>query len=136
MRSVIVSIVCATLGVVVAAACNSVGDCPASPIVPGGSCSTENLQCAYTLPATDDAGTQTSCICTTGAWACPSASTGDDAAGGDSSSGDDSAMEASGEASAEAAVDAAVAESSTDASSPETGVDAPAESAVGDSGVD
>jgi hypothetical protein len=45
-------------------------------------------------------------------------------------------MEVSGEASVEAAVEAGVAESSTDASPPETGMDAPAESALGDSGVD
>jgi hypothetical protein len=132
MRRAILSIVFSTLGVVVAAACNSVGDCPSSPITPGGSCSTENLQCAYTLPASDDAGTPTSCICTMGAWACPSASSGDDG-GGDDSTGSDSSVDASVEAAEEAAAEAGMAEASFEASTPEggnAGMDVLAESAV------
>jgi hypothetical protein len=91
------------------AACNDVGDCPASSqIKPGGSCSGDHLECPYTLtntpsPACDgttmvEGGLQTSCACVNGSWSCPSvscdASTGEDA-GGD------------GKASSEAATDAA-----------------------------
>ena len=65
-----------------ATACNDVGTCPsADSIQPGGSCSGESLECAYTLqtasPACDgtmlEGGLGTSCVCTKGAWACPSA---------------------------------------------------------------
>jgi hypothetical protein len=140
MRRHIVSIVCVTLGAVVAAGCNSVGDCPSAPVTAGGSCSTENLQCAYTLPASDDAGTPTSCICTMGTWACPSAPSGDDA-GGDASAMDDSTVDEGGEAAAEAGAEAANgdansdagAEASIEASSNEAGIDASTDSA-GDAG--
>jgi hypothetical protein len=62
-------------------ACNNVGDCPAALFVtPGGTCTSDNLQCPYTLqtdsPACDgttvDGGIATSCICTKGTWVCPS----------------------------------------------------------------
>jgi hypothetical protein len=140
MRRHIVSIVCVTLGAVVAAGCNSVGDCPSAPITAGGSCSTENLQCAYTLPASDDAGTPTSCICTMGTWACPSAPSGDDG-GGDASAVGDSTVEAGGDAAPESAADAVAAdansevgaEASIEASSNEAGIDASTDSA-GDAG--
>ena len=60
-------------------ACNSgTGDCPAKEtITPGGSCSDDNLQCAFDLatPSTACDGTNTtiasSCICTKGNWVCP-----------------------------------------------------------------
>jgi hypothetical protein len=121
MRKALVSLVCAALGVVVAAACNSVGDCPSSSITPGGSCSSENLQCAYVLPASDDAGTPTSCTCMAGVWNCPSAGSGDDAASDDST-----LVEATAEGAAEASAEAA--ETSNDASNQEAGTDGPAES--------
>jgi hypothetical protein len=102
------------------AACNDVGDCPASSqIEPGGSCSGDQLECPYTLqnapsPACDgtmvDGGLQTSCTCTNGTWSCPSvtcdASIGDDAGQGDgttpSEAGDASPSEASSEAASDA----------------------------------
>ncbi len=80
-------------------ACNDVGSCPAAAdVTPGGSCSGESLQCPYTVqslsPACDgtmaEGGLQTSCVCTSGSWVCPSpvscGSTGDD--GGDDTGGD------------------------------------------------
>jgi hypothetical protein len=94
------------LGVAIAAAgptagCNDVGDCPAATaIVPGGSCSGDNLECPFTLqspsPACDgtmvQGGVATSCTCTAGTWSCPSpvscegGPTGDDGpSGGDAS---------------------------------------------------
>ncbi len=124
MRRVIITAVCTTLGAIVAAACNSVGDCPTLPIMPGGLCSSENLQCAYTLPAPDDAGTPTSCICTAGAWACPSASSGDDASGDDAMADWATADEASGDGSAEASAEAQGAE----AGNQDAGTDASAQS--------
>jgi hypothetical protein len=63
------------------AACNDVGNCPApSAIVPGGSCSGDNLECPFTLetpsPACDgttvEGGLPTSCTCQGGHWSCPS----------------------------------------------------------------
>ena len=84
-------------------ACNNVGDCPAT-VTSGGSCSGDSLECPYTLaslsPACDgtfvDGGLQTSCVCTKGAWVCPSpvtcpvvSPTGDDgAAAGDNGAGE------------------------------------------------
>jgi len=118
------------------AACNDVGDCPASSqIKPGGSCSGDQLECPYTLdtpsPACDgtvvEGGLQTSCTCQNGTWSCPSpvscdATTGGDASeesdgttsdapvadgqGGDAGDGQ-SVAEGAAEASPEAASDAA-----------------------------
>jgi hypothetical protein len=85
-------------------ACNSVGTCPAAgSIVNGGSCSGDMLECPYTLPSLSPAcdgtmvegGIQTSCVCTSGTWVCPSAveceaGSGDDGSTPDSAgSGDD-----------------------------------------------
>jgi hypothetical protein len=60
------------------AACNSLGDCPAAAeVVPGGTCSGDQLQCAYTLStqtaACDGVMTTvaTSCTCSGGSWVCP-----------------------------------------------------------------
>ena len=60
-------------------ACNQEGDCPAKgTVMPGGSCTSDALQCAYDLqtpsPACDGTSTTiaSSCTCTSGAWACPS----------------------------------------------------------------
>jgi hypothetical protein len=97
------------LAVVAAAAtgaCNDVGTCPSpDSITPGGSCSGDSLECAYTLqtpsPACDgtdvEGGLATSCVCTKGSWVCPSAvvcpSAGDDGSmggdGDDGATGDD-----------------------------------------------
>ncbi len=59
-------------------ACNTIGDCPAaSEIVPGGACSGNTLQCAYTLDTQTVAcdGTlatiATSCTCVGSVWVCP-----------------------------------------------------------------
>jgi hypothetical protein len=72
------------VAVVVATAvggCTNVGDCPdKASIVPGASCSGDNLTCAYDLseqsPACD--GTMqtvtTSCTCQKDVWVCPSPS--------------------------------------------------------------
>jgi len=105
------------------AACNDVGDCPASSqIKPGGACTGNQLECPYTLdtpsPACDgttvEGGLQTSCTCVNGTWSCPSpvscdATTGEDASqGGDAGDGAsmaDAAAEASSEAAPEAAGD-------------------------------
>jgi hypothetical protein len=115
------------------AACNDVGDCPASSqIKPGGSCSGDQLECPYTVkdspsPACDgtmvEGGLQTSCTCVSGTWSCPEvscdATTGDDAGGdgtttseaGDASTASDgpgdgaSMSEAAAETSSEAAPD-------------------------------
>ena len=62
-------------------ACNGgSGSCPdKAGVVPGDSCSHDKLQCAYDLmtPAVACDGTtttiETSCTCTDGTWACPSA---------------------------------------------------------------
>jgi hypothetical protein len=62
-------------------ACNNgTGSCPdKAAVVPGASCSDDNLQCAFdlTTPAVACDGTsttiETSCTCTDGTWACPSA---------------------------------------------------------------
>ena len=62
-------------------ACNhGNGTCPdKAAVVPGASCSDETLQCAFdlTTPAVACDGTstviETSCTCTDGTWACPSA---------------------------------------------------------------
>jgi hypothetical protein len=76
MRSLFAAVLVAATALV---ACNDVGDCPGkSAIVPGGSCSGDNLECAYDLetpsPACDGTNTMlaTSCICTKGVWVCPS----------------------------------------------------------------
>jgi hypothetical protein len=61
-------------------ACNQseTADCPTGTIQPGGSCSDDQLQCAYSLstPSAACDGTSTvipsSCTCTSGSWACPS----------------------------------------------------------------
>jgi hypothetical protein len=104
-----------------AAACNDVGTCPATDsVVPGGSCSGESLECAYTLqtasPACDgtmvEGGIATSCVCTKGTWACPSAvscpappgggspdAAGDDG-GGQEAGGDDGGGQEAGAAEA------------------------------------
>jgi hypothetical protein len=80
MRQMPFLVACAGV-VVLLAACNDVGDCPApSAIVPGGSCSGDSLECSYSLeslsPACDgttvDGGIATSCVCTKGSWSCPS----------------------------------------------------------------
>jgi hypothetical protein len=85
---------CVAIAVTAHAGCNDVGDCPAATaIVPGGSCSGDNLQCPFTLqspsPACDgtmvQGGVQTSCVCTDGTWNCPGPASCDE--GG--TSGDD-----------------------------------------------
>jgi hypothetical protein len=91
-------------------ACNSgTGDCPAKQTIqPGAPCSDDNLQCAYDLPTPSPAcdGTSTvipsSCICTSGAWSCPSAiSCGD--GGGSEGGGDDGSAEAGDDGGGDAA---------------------------------
>jgi hypothetical protein len=83
-----------------AGACNDVGTCPsADSISPGASCSGESLECAYTLqtpsPACDgtmvEGGIATSCVCTSGAWMCPSpvACPGPSGPGGDDAGSED-----------------------------------------------
>lgn len=130
----------ALLGVAVGA-CNNVGDCPsAASITPGGSCSGDNLQCPYNLPASggdDGGGLATSCVCTGGTWSCPSEDGGAEDAGAEDASSDatleSGALDAPGneattaeaseaqaepEAASEASVDAPVdvaGETSTDA---------------------
>lgn len=120
----IIALIGTTMG-----ACNDQGDCPAKEsIVAGGACSGEELQCAYDLatPSAACDGTKTtlstSCICTSGVWACPSAfacetdaaaetgddggaETGDDGSAetgddGGTETGDDSGGEAGGDAGA------------------------------------
>lgn len=91
------------------AACNDVGDCPASSqIKPGGSCSGDQLECPYTLqnapsPACDgtmvEGGLQTSCTCVNGTWSCPSVSC-DGSTGDDASQGDGTTPREAGDASA------------------------------------
>jgi hypothetical protein len=101
------------------AACNNVGDCPAS-ITPGGSCSGNNLQCPYTLAASsgDDAGgTATSCVCTDGTWVCPSASSGDDG-------GVDAAEDAGSDSTVESGADAEGGDASPDVT-PEATTESP-----------
>jgi hypothetical protein len=80
-----------------AGGCNNVGSCPsAEAITPGGSCSGESLECAYTLqtasPACDgmivEGGIATSCVCTNGSWMCPAPVSCPDAGVDDSGSQD------------------------------------------------
>jgi hypothetical protein len=88
------------------AGCNDVGDCPAATaIVPGGSCSGDNLECPFTLqtssPACDgttvQGGVPTSCVCTGGTWNCPEpVSCEGGAAGDDGPSGGDASDATSG----------------------------------------
>jgi hypothetical protein len=101
-------------------ACNDTGTCPATANVqPGGSCDSDDLQCAYTLstPSAACDGTSTtiatSCVCSHGTWTCPSpyaceagggeGGPGDD--GGDAASGDDGGDAASGDDGGDAAND-------------------------------
>ena len=98
---------CAVIAVAIAA-CNNVGTCP-STITPGGSCSGDNLTCAYTIKSGSaacssiavDGSVATSCTCTSGAWVCPSC--GDDGGGGD-----DAAVEAAPDAPAETSSEASM----------------------------
>jgi hypothetical protein len=85
-------------------ACNTGnGTCPdKAAVVPGGSCSDNDLQCAFDLktPAVACDGTstviETSCTCTHGTWDCPpvldcgeaGAPPEDEAGGGDTDGGD------------------------------------------------
>jgi hypothetical protein len=111
----------ALVAALAAGACNDVGTCPAADsITPGGACSGESLECAYTLqtpsPACDattiEGGIATSCVCTNGSWVCPvpvtcppppgddggGPQTGDDGGGGQESGADDGGgQEASGD---------------------------------------
>jgi hypothetical protein len=120
MRAVIAAMICAFVGVAMGA-CNNVGTCPgADKIVNGGSCNGDNLECPYTLqspsPACDgtmvDGGIATSCVCTSGSWACPVADvceggTGDDAgtdgASDDGGGGTDAAIEGGSDGASEGA---------------------------------
>ena len=106
MRRILLPVACAAIAALLGA-CNDVGDCPApAGIVPGGSCSGDSLQCAYTLeslsPACDGTtvagGIATSCVCTQGSWSCPSP-VSCPAAPGDA--GDEGATEAGGDAAAD-----------------------------------
>ncbi len=90
--------------------CNDVGDCPsASSITPGGACSTDNLECSYTLqtpsPTCDgttvEGGLATSCVCTKGTWVCPSAVS----CGGGEDAGGETRAEAGGEAEVETGIE-------------------------------
>ncbi len=112
------TLVSALLLLVPAGACNDVGDCPAAASIrPCASCSGNDLQCPYTLPGGDDAGTETSCVCQGGTWSCPTA--GDDAGGDDATADDGPSPEASPEANPEASAEAspeASSEAGTDAS--------------------
>jgi hypothetical protein len=108
------------------AACNDVGDCPASSqIKPGGSCSGDQLQCPYTLqnapsPACDgttvEGGLQTSCTCVNGTWSCPSVSC-DATAGDDASQSDGTTSEAGDASSSDAGDGASATEGATETSS-------------------
>ena len=76
------------------AGCNSLADCPAAAeVVPGGACSGNDLQCAYTLSTQTAACTgmtttvATSCTCTDGAWVCPTGFCDASTEGGSSDSG-------------------------------------------------
>jgi hypothetical protein len=80
-----------------AGGCNNVGSCPsAEAITPGGSCSGESLECAYTLqtasPACDglivEGGLATSCVCTKSTWTCPAPVSCPDAGADDGGSQD------------------------------------------------
>lgn len=69
---------------VAAGACNDIADCPSPKgIRPNASCSGDQLQCPYDLPASDGTTTATSCTCSSGSWSCPSESADDASAGGD-----------------------------------------------------
>ena len=88
------------------AACNDVGDCPASSqIKPGASCSGNQLERPYTLdtpsPACDgttvEGGLQTSCICVNGTWSCPSPVSCDATTGDGPEAAPDALSDASGD---------------------------------------
>jgi hypothetical protein len=68
----------ATIGLIVCAACSDLGsECAKANVSPSASCGNDNLQCPYTLDQPNCDGTSstvsTSCVCTSGAWVCPSA---------------------------------------------------------------
>jgi len=102
-------------------ACNNgTGTCPdKAGIVPGASCSDDTLQCAFDLmtPAVACDGTtttiETSCTCTDGTWACPSAVECD--SGAAEEAGEEAGEEEAGEeAGEEASTDDGGTEASTD----------------------
>jgi hypothetical protein len=98
MRRLAFALAWAALVAAPMAACDDVGDCPASSqIKPGGSCSGDQLECPYTLqnapsPACDgtlvDGGLQTSCMCQRGTWSCPSPASCDGTASSSDGGGD------------------------------------------------
>ena len=82
MKTVIAALVAAAVAAL-GGACNNVGACPAgTQVVPGGSCSGDNLQCPYTLGPVD-AAVATSCVCADGRWSCPRERGGSEDAGRD-----------------------------------------------------
>lgn len=96
MKAVIAAVLCVSAALA-AGACNDVGTCPAeTAVVPNGSCSGDNLECPYTLPPASltceqgpvEGGIETSCVCTSGSWSCPSPCDGGGNGGGDDASGD------------------------------------------------
>ena len=107
MRRVAAAVALLVAALAASGGCNEVGDCPAEgAITPGGSCANSGLQCAYELetpsPACDGTTTTiaSSCLCTSGTWACPAPlSCGEDggSAGedGSASPGDDAGDAAS-----------------------------------------
>ncbi len=103
VRAVTAAVALVATTLVVAAGCNNPGNCPAATqVVPGGSCSGDNLQCPYTLApagAAADAGVATSCVCTGGKWSCPSSGDGGDDGSAADGGGDDGSPDAAGEAS-------------------------------------
>jgi len=108
--------------IVAAAACTEVGSCPpAESITPGAACSGDQLECPYTLqtasPACDgttvDGGIATSCVCTSGTWACPTP-VSCPAAGGTSDGGVQEAPGDDGGTSTDGAADGEVQEASGD----------------------
>ncbi len=67
----------ATIGLIVSAACSDLAsDCAKANVAPNASCGNDHLQCPYNLDQPNCDGTSTtvstSCVCTNGAWTCPS----------------------------------------------------------------
>jgi hypothetical protein len=131
MRKIPFSAAFAAIAILLAA-CNNVGDCPASSeIVQGGSCSGDSLACPYTLQSlspmcdgtTVDGGIATSCVCTKGTWICPSPVSCSDGGEGGTLEVGDAAGEAS-DVAAEADDAAGDANDAAGESSDAAGVDA------------
>ncbi len=79
LRTVLIVPAVGVLSLIVSVACSSPGEqCAKATVAADGPCTEETLQCPFSIdqPVCDGSGTTsalaTSCVCTSGKWACPS----------------------------------------------------------------